>query len=152
VVESSLEDEVVALVARHVGAPAADITLSSRLFHDVGVDGDDAVELVAAFESRFGPDLTPLWTHWGRHFGPEAWPARVRVRILGGIATAFVVSVAVIPFGIHPAWVWAAAAAAGLAWFVHEARMADPLVPVTVGHLVEAARSGRWPISYGEDP
>ncbi len=46
------------------------LVLSARLEEDLGVTGDDAVELMQAFSSIFNVELTDL--EFSKHFGPEA--------------------------------------------------------------------------------
>lgn len=50
-------DRVAALVAAHSGVPAAELTLETRLLEDLRLDGDDGVELLAAFGEEFGVDM-----------------------------------------------------------------------------------------------
>jgi len=62
------------------------LTPSSRLLHDLGIDADDAEEVLAAFGKRFGVDLAafPFQRHFGSEVGAGArWAVR---KILGGDA------------------------------------------------------------------
>jgi len=65
----TLED-VIRLVAAQTGTSPLSIGASTRLAEDLGVDRDDAYDLLTAFASRFHVDLTPF--EFSRHFGPEA--------------------------------------------------------------------------------
>jgi acyl carrier protein len=62
--------EVIQLVAEYSGVAESSITASTRLGEDLGVDGDDASDLIAAFASRFHVDIAVF--DFSRHFGPEA--------------------------------------------------------------------------------
>ena len=69
-VSESSCDVVLAFVAESTGVAPGQVTLSSRLAQDLGLDGDDAVEFMEAFKSHFGVDLSAF--EFRRHFGPEA--------------------------------------------------------------------------------
>lgn len=45
------------------------LTPSTRLLHDLGIDGDDAVEILTDFGKRFGVDLSSF--PFQRYFGSE---------------------------------------------------------------------------------
>jgi acyl carrier protein len=70
---SSTDLEVLDFVAHFVGVPSAQISASTTLFGDLGVDGEDGSELMVAFGKQFNVDLSTLDVT--RHFGPEGlWP------------------------------------------------------------------------------
>ncbi|MCH7569643.1 MAG: DUF1493 family protein, partial [Deltaproteobacteria bacterium] len=48
------------LVSGQSGVPETEITLETRLFEDLGMDGDDGAELLAAFGDEFGVDIRGL--------------------------------------------------------------------------------------------
>jgi acyl carrier protein len=49
--------QVIGLVANQTGLPPAKIAPTSRLREDLGVDGDDAEELLEAIRDEFGVDF-----------------------------------------------------------------------------------------------
>ncbi len=53
-------DRVRGLVSGHSGVPSSEITLETRLFEDLGMDGDDGADLLAAFGDEFGVDISGL--------------------------------------------------------------------------------------------
>jgi acyl carrier protein len=53
-------DRVRGLVSGQSGVPASEITLETRLFEDLGMDGDDGADLLAAFGDEFGLDIRGL--------------------------------------------------------------------------------------------
>jgi acyl carrier protein len=64
-----LEEEVIGLVSKNTGIPARKIT-PEKTFYQLGIDGDDAVELISYLCERYqvptqGIDL-------GKYIGPEA--------------------------------------------------------------------------------
>ena len=66
----SIEMEVKELVAKHLAVRCDQLTLDTRLLHDVGADGADGWELIEELGKRFGVDLSEFRP--GLHFGPEA--------------------------------------------------------------------------------
>lgn len=65
-----LQERIKASVAEQTIVEADHITLDTTLFGDLGVAGDDGLELMAAFGQEFGVDLSEF--NADRHFGPEA--------------------------------------------------------------------------------
>ena len=65
-----LAEQVRLFVARERGMSPAKVALDSSLFHDLGTDGADGVELLQAFAREFHVDLGSI--RWDQHFGPEA--------------------------------------------------------------------------------
>jgi acyl carrier protein len=55
-----LGERVRAFVAEELSVALATILPDTRLNHDLGCDGDDAVELLEAFGSRFGVDISGM--------------------------------------------------------------------------------------------
>ncbi len=63
-------EEIKDLIAEIAPVRREQLTSSTRLGHDLGVDGDDAAELMQAFAQRFQADLSEF--EFELHFGPEA--------------------------------------------------------------------------------
>ena len=53
-------DRVRGLVSGQSGVPEAEISLDTRLFEDLGMDGDDGHELLEAFADEFGVDMSGM--------------------------------------------------------------------------------------------
>ncbi len=111
-----LKAEVLRLVAEQTGVVPDKIHPSSRLLHDLGMDGDDAVEFFDSLHERFGTDLTHLHEHWSEHFGPEGvscWsgfimlPAAIIGGMVAGIAGLSTFWGVAITVAVLLAWVWA---------------------------------------------
>ncbi|MFZ6780163.1 DUF1493 family protein [Undibacterium sp. Ji83W] len=66
---TSIADEVRRCIADFVGMPLDRVKANASLFHDLGVDGDDAHELMQEFASRFQIDLSHFV--FSDYFGPE---------------------------------------------------------------------------------
>ena len=67
---SNLSDEIAAFVSQELGVRLARLTREARLAQDLGVDGTDGWEFMAAFGNRFEVDMAEFQA--GLHFGPEA--------------------------------------------------------------------------------
>lgn len=89
----------------------------TRLGQDLGVDGDDAEELMQAFAAQFNVDLDGF--NFGRHFGSEAPtnPLVLLGLLLRGIFSK-------LPFP--------------------QTKQPTSLMPITINDLVRAAEAGRW--------
>ncbi|MDG2531330.1 DUF1493 family protein [Caulobacter endophyticus] len=144
--ESSV-DRVAALVVEHMGAPAFPITRATRLLDDLGIDGDDADAFFRDFGARFGVDLAPLHARWDRHFGNEAdWRL--------SLPTLLVVILLTVAIITRSAWAVAGGVlvvAAAIFFIWRSLRRNEPNLPVTVGDLIEAVETGRWPLRYEDE-
>ena len=136
-------------VAEQTGIKPENLTATTRLLQDTGMDGDDAVEFFTDFEKRYGTDLTPLYAHWDRHFGPEGF----------GTPTSFLVMlvllfapIALIPLGVSPMWGWGVELVGVVIWLWPLRRwpLKDNTTAVTVGDLALAAETKQWPLAYDD--
>lgn len=66
-----LAGEVISLLILHTNAKREEISPSTRLQHDLGMDGDDAVDFFDQFSRQFNVDIDALKEDWALHFGPE---------------------------------------------------------------------------------
>ena len=139
-----MASEVVDLLAEHTGVPRDEVKPSSRLLHDLGMDGDDAVEFFAALQRRFGTDLASLYEHWAEHFGPEGISSQDLLLLVPiGLAVAAPILLFDLP-------VWAALALAlplgGLSvWLCSKLPIGPRMRPITVANVIAAVERGRWP-------
>jgi hypothetical protein len=140
---------VVELLAENRGLAAWRIGPSQRLLHDLGMDGDDAVDFFAAVQDRFGTDLTGLHERWSAHFGPERLPVRFGAVLLPVAAACGVLAAT---GSIGAIWGIAAAVVLGVAWRATRRRgPRDRAVPITVAQVVVAVERGAWPRTSGPD-
>lgn len=63
-------NNVIEFVARETGCNVHDISTESDLSKDVGLDGDDAAELMSKFGRQFNVDMSGFI--FNKYFGPEA--------------------------------------------------------------------------------
>jgi acyl carrier protein len=142
-----LEQRVIRFLADERALKSDEISLASTLQNDLGLDGNDAVELFDKFSREFHVDITPIKPIWNRYFGPEGIPFLFGLGILGMMVMAATLasSLASLWRGL-PVWLtYVALLIAGLYLLWNEWRKRHLLTPISVGKLVQAARSGRWP-------
>jgi len=65
-----MEEQVIAFIAHECGVPLDHVKLSSDLAKDLGISGDDGVELMSKFAHEFGINLTGF--NPADFFGSEA--------------------------------------------------------------------------------
>ena len=65
----TLKEQLIELIAEKQMIAPNSITGEST-FYQMGIDGDDAVELIEEFSERFGVDMSGFVC--SRYFGPEA--------------------------------------------------------------------------------
>jgi len=58
--QAELESQVIEFLARHWQVPTDTLKAHTRLVHDLGIAGDDAVELMEAYVERFSVDCQGL--------------------------------------------------------------------------------------------
>jgi len=133
------------------GVPAHKVTSEARIVHDLGVDGDDAAELLEELHKRFGTDFDALEGQWREFFNTEsASPGSILLGIPAVIIFGAVAGI------ISAVWHLPKLVAVLLAllllvigsrllshWFGKELR------PLTVGGLAQIVEAGRWPADPG---
>lgn len=154
----SLEDRVMDLVAFETGCPRRKLSLDTTIEGDLRTTGDDAWELIERLHKEFQIDFTAM--QFDRHFDPEVpphsiagaiwWVAGIALMVLAAIwmepvfgrLTQWPFFILFVPFLM--AWMWLAR------YRPDERRRRARKIPVTLRHLVEAARTKTWPFSYLE--
>ena len=116
------------------------------MVEDLGIDGDDAVELFEKFAREFSVDLAELNLGWERHFQPEGTAVGGGCFVVIGAATVVGSGLSTLVRGV-PFWAGTAVALVFFGWiytryFMDAERFETE--PVTVREMVEAARSGKW--------
>lgn len=111
-----LRDRVIEFASDQLCVARSRLTDETTLFGDLGVDGDDGVELFEEFEKRFRVDLSEFDP--AAHFGSEVGAGPLRLLWL-----------------LLDEFLWRPSLSP-------EERAA--LIPITIGDLVEAASAGRW--------
>lgn len=68
-VNDEVKKAVIAHIAEYIGINPDQVTLDQDLFRDLGVDGDDATDLIDSYARTFQVDISHF--DISRHFGPE---------------------------------------------------------------------------------
>lgn len=81
--DTELEQRVIIFFCNHTGAKTSTLDLNSRLFHDLGIDGEDALELLDAFSKKFDVDVSQF--PFSEYFGNEGAisPLDLVLKLLG---------------------------------------------------------------------
>ena len=69
VVMAALDESVLDFVSEFTGVGRPRIALTTTLFGDLGIDGDDGHDIMAAFAEKFQVDMSEF--RLNRHFGTE---------------------------------------------------------------------------------
>ena len=70
--DAQIREDLVQFLQSELRLEPSQIAPTARLFHDLGVDGDDGCELIRAFGKRFEVDISTFDPTL--HFGPESGP------------------------------------------------------------------------------
>ncbi len=66
-----IKNKIIRIISEMHGNRPESIDLTTELYRDLGIDGDDAVELFEMLSEEFKIDFSTI--QWGRHFGPEGF-------------------------------------------------------------------------------
>ena len=158
--DDGIQKRIFAIVAHHRGFPVSQLTLQTDLYKDLGCTGDDVDELFLDLKKRFGVDFSGF--QFDRHFTPEgtpiwSWHFDEFVWFLGFMVVAVASQIIaerlwghlpgpitfvgfVLLFG---AWGYLGSRVLPSSRLWERER-----IPVSVGDLIEAARTKAWPIKY----
>ncbi|MGD9859229.1 DUF1493 family protein [Marinobacterium iners] len=67
--KESMGKRIILFLSKSLSVKEEDINLGSRIFHDLGVDGDDAKELMDNYANEFNVSLDGF--NFNQCFGPE---------------------------------------------------------------------------------
>jgi Protein of unknown function (DUF1493) len=140
-----LEDRVQGFTAQHLGVKRNKLSIATRLNRDLGMDGEDAVDFFKDFAAELRVNLDDLYTRWDQHFGPEGGPSfGFLVILVACIIAGFWLRDGL---GWLPAWAWGSVLILAVI-LAYQFWFSEKMLPITVGDLVESARSGCWNKSY----
>lgn len=134
------------LIERH-GLRASAVVPEARIVHDLGVDGDDAAELLQDVKNRFGTDLSSLDSQWATFFNSEGMSLKGLAISLPICLACGVVAGLLAVYTDMPKWIAtliALALFAGGSW-LYSKRFGKELSPVTVAGLATIVQVGVWP-------
>jgi hypothetical protein len=140
---------IVDLLREKHGISPAKLKPSARLWHDLGVDGDDASDLLERLHERFGTDFSQL--DWAAFFNSEGMPLQSSIvalasTILAGAVT-ICIGIALLPFK-RSAWLFSLIYVAAFLILIFGANRLfpkKPKRPVTIAGLAEVVQDGAWP-------
>jgi acyl carrier protein len=137
---------VIWFIAQKVGVRQEQVNPETRIAEDLGVDGDDAEELMDEFAESFNVDLSAF--RFEEHFGGEGIPLTIST---AGCALLLLTasSVAAISISIWPwtAAIWLLVVVAIITRLVRWSKTTKPGT-LRVSHFLEAAAVGRWVFPY----
>lgn len=136
------------LLREEHGIPLAKLHPSARLGQDLGVDGDDASDLLHRLHERFGTDFSALDEQWTQFFNHEGVSFRSTL-----IALALMIPSAALTVWIAVRLDLSTTVGGGLgaavffaSWIVLGWLLpGKPTRPVTIAGLAEVIRVGAWP-------
>ena len=136
------------LLREEHGIAQAKLHPSTKLGHDLGVDGDDVSDLLQHLHERFGTDFSALNEHWTEFFHNEgASPRSILIGLLLMVpSTALTVWVADV-FSLSTGIAGTIGVATFFTFWVALGWLfpAKPKRPVTIAGLADVIRAGAWP-------
>jgi len=66
----NITSEIVSFISEELGVNKKKLTQNTRIFHDLGVDGDDAAEFIENYARKFDVDIERF--SYTEYFGSEA--------------------------------------------------------------------------------
>ncbi len=70
---SEAMEAIISILHDQHGIPVSKLEPSARIWHDLGVDGDDVTELLNSIHERFGTDFSTLSDQWLEFFNYEGY-------------------------------------------------------------------------------
>jgi hypothetical protein len=140
----SIDERVYALVAEERGVRRDKLVSGTTLSHDLGMEGDDAVEFFNQFSTRFGVDLSRLDEDWNCYFGSEGVGlGGALLVVVPTFVLAVVIQVAIpkLPFWVCPVVglvVWI-----GIIYYWQKTHP-DRRQQIHIIDLIDSAKAGKW--------
>lgn len=142
----SIEDRVYAFVADELGVKRETLTPSSTLSHNLGMEGDDAVEFFERFAKTFSLDFKQLGADWDAYFFAEGagLGTMLCVLVLSGIfAVAFGLAFPNLPLWV-PGILGVLGGVFGWVAAIYYWPKMHPRSQISIQDLVDCARAGIW--------
>lgn len=142
--DDSIEERVYALLVEELHVPREKLAANKTLSHDLGMEGDDAVEFFEKFGHEFQVDFSGLYQDWSRYFAAEGVsPAAVLIMLGPG---------ALIGFGMERLFArlptWIGFSLGMLIWlfpFLYFLRWRSRRsLQISIQDLMDCANEGRW--------
>ncbi len=142
--QSSIDERVYDLVAKERGMGRAKLRPSTTLSHDLGMEGDDAVEFFEALAAKFAVDLQPLGKDWPCYFAAEGVGLGTMMLVsIPSLIAAYLIRLAapVVPLWLALLFGFIAMVAI-LAFWVRKRPAKGP--QISIQDLVDCVNAGRW--------
>jgi len=142
------QQTIVQLLQSEHGIARSRLLPSSRLLHDLQVDGDDAVQLFQKLHDRYGTDFRALGEQWSTFFGNEGPSIAYLLLSTAVLVPSIAISV---PLGLYldlssnSVGLLAASVFFGSILLFHGVWPKSQKRPVTIAGLAEIVRRGSWP-------
>jgi len=142
-VSSAIENRICTLVSEQNGANRKKLSLDSTLSHDLGIEGDDAVELFQRFSDEFKVDLTQLEVDWHHYFAQEGLgPGTFLVASVPPLLAAFYCNLK------FPRLGWLTIVLMSVLWWLilySWIRLQGPRSPqISIQDLIDCAKARKW--------
>jgi hypothetical protein len=140
-----VEERVFALISDFHGVKRSKMFLHSTLSHDLGMEGDDAVEFFQEFQKEFAVDLRTLWEDWYCYFTREGMPLATGLSIfVPTVMVGFLLNrlLPQIPVWLCCALGFVLSIFAMFCWGRFVGKAPEP--QITVQDLVDCAHAGKW--------
>jgi hypothetical protein len=141
----SIEDRVYTFVAEERGMRRGKLSPDATLSHDLGIEGDDAVDFFEQFSTKFSVDPNRLNEDWRCYFGSEGiGPVGALYVLVPSVALAWLLRLVApaLPF-------WVCIGIGLVLWLgtIHYWQKAHPdkwRAQISVQDLIDCAKAGRW--------
>ena len=147
---SEVQRQIIDLLHEEHGIARSKLIPTARIWHDLGVDGDDVGDLLQRLHELFGTDFTALDDQWLEFFNYEG--ASPRSCVLGlallipSVAGAIWIS-ETFELSRHGAGLLTVAVFFGLWFLLGRLFPSKPKRPLTIAGLANIVDAGHWPRS-----
>jgi hypothetical protein len=143
-VDDPIDERVYALLVEELCVPREKLAANKTLSHDLGMEGDDAVEFFEKFGNEFRVDFSSLYEDWNKYFAAEGVSPAVVLVILGPGA--------LIGFGMEqlfaglPSWIcfFVGMSIWLVPFFYFVRRRSRRALQISIQDLIDCANEGRW--------
>ena len=147
---SETQRSIISILHEEHGIPHSKLNPSARIWHDLGVDGDDVGDLLQRLHELFGTDFTALNEQWLDFFNyegtsPRSWLLGFLL-LIPSVAAAVWISV-IFEFSQHVAGLLTVALFFMLWFAIGKLLPSRPKRPVTIAGLARIVDAGKWPVS-----
>lgn len=140
-------EEIVRYLHEEQGCKLERLTPDARILQDLGVDGDDAGDLLEHLHQKFGTDFSGIenWTTYFNHEGYSMRGGCLGMAVSMSAAAAVAITITT-HFDLSAAWGYVITLTIWVAIAVALSRIfPDRHEPMTIADLAAVADAGAWP-------